>query len=65
MPEKKDPSERYMRMNITLPPKLRERLKDYCIKNDRQMSQVIKRAVTEFLDTHENKPEPGWDSEGE
>lgn len=65
MPEKKDPSERFVRMNITLPPDLRERLQKYCLKNDRQMSQVIKRAVAEFLDDNADKQEPGWPSEGE
>jgi predicted transcriptional regulator len=47
--------------DTTLPPvrvetQLKERLTAYARKQDRDISWVIRKAVEEYLDNHDNKP---------
>lgn len=37
------------RLNVALPQSLHKRLKVFCVQNDRQMREVVERAVLEYL----------------
>ena len=54
MPEKrgrkpKDPEEKSVRLNFTIPPELYERLKAYMIEEERTVSYCIKKALDIWL----------------
>ena len=46
---KKSDEDKYVRINVTMPPELQDRLVRYCQAEERTMSWVIDKALREWL----------------
>lgn len=46
---KKSDEDKYVRINVTMPPELQDRLIRYCQEEERTMSWVIDKALREWL----------------
>ena len=46
---KKQDDDKYVRVNVTMPPELQDRLIRYCQEEERTMSWVIDKALREWL----------------
>ena len=47
---RKSPEEKNVRLNISIPPELEQRLIKYCQQEERSMSWVAKKAIEAYLD---------------
>ena len=55
MPRAKTPEETHcQRIGISFEPEQLEQLMDYCQRNERTMSWVIRKALAEWLEKHKN-----------
>lgn len=51
---RKDPMEKYRTASISFEPNQLEQLIDYCQKNERDMSWVIRKALEQWLEQHKD-----------
>lgn len=47
--QKKEPGQKYVRQNISMEPEQMKQLVEYCQKEERSISWVIRQALTEYL----------------
>lgn len=47
--QKKDPGQKYVRQNISMEPEQLKQLTEYCQKEERSISWVIRQALIEYL----------------
>ena len=52
---KKSDEDKYVRINVTMPPELQDRLIRYCQKEERTMSWCVQKALDEWLKTKGSK----------
>ncbi|WP_281550188.1 hypothetical protein [Murimonas intestini] len=46
---KKDKEEKYIRQNISMEPEQLKRVIDYCLREDRPISWVVRQALNDYL----------------